>query len=339
MKQQIGLIRNVDNSLYHSGDSVSSSQLKDMLKDPETYYRTYITKEIGKKHMDAFDVGSYYHTAILEPHKLDSEFVVYEGRRAGAEWDSFKEKSKNLTIIAKGGKIEADTLIEATRKSPIAMSLIDGGEPELSCYTPIAVENGRIFASTGDKIYEMTVDGPVETEEKLNDGTGIMVKVRCDWVDFERGFIMDLKSTSGNTKDVREAQKKISDLDYDMSAALYVDMFNLWCGGVIKDFLWVFASKTPEIANSKTYASSSTMLKVGRAKWMEGIRRLAKCIDQGWNFPDEVAVLEPSRWDLDWLKPKNESVVHMVEETEGLQDKPSEESLTTVSIVRDEDLI
>ena len=66
-----------------------------MLEDPEKFYKEYITKEIPRKEVSAFDVGTYFHTAILEPHLLEKECAVYPGAvRRGKEWDAFKETVK-----------------------------------------------------------------------------------------------------------------------------------------------------------------------------------------------------------------------------------------------------
>ncbi len=78
---------------YHTmAGTYSSSQLKKMLEDPEIFYRKYISKTEAKEEGSQFDVGTYFHTRVLEPEKLSEETAVYPGKvRRGKEWDAFKE--------------------------------------------------------------------------------------------------------------------------------------------------------------------------------------------------------------------------------------------------------
>ena len=80
------LIEGMSNEDYHKIAEkeeerfYSSSQLKDIIGDPEVFYKKYITGEIPRKHMPAFDVGSAYHCEILEPHLLEKEFITFSGK-------------------------------------------------------------------------------------------------------------------------------------------------------------------------------------------------------------------------------------------------------------------
>lgn len=292
---ELGLHRGIPNEVYHAvleGDEVSysSSQLKNALDDIETFYKLYVTKELKSKHIAAFDIGTYFHTAILEPHLLDVECAVWTGdRRAGKAYEAFKAENEGKAIITMKEKDKADNLINATKESPIAMEILSKGEPELSLIQMFCGVKCKVRA---DNLYLCPVD--VEGESHLS----------------------DLKSTTGNVKDVRGIQGKISSYSYDLSAAFYLDMFNKYIEGhntmvrkkeiegvqykIIKKFYWIFASK--DMANCKTYYASEKCLRVGRIKYIKAINLIRTYKEMDWEFVDFMEAIEPSFFDEEWLQ-------------------------------------
>lgn len=292
----------LSNSEYHKireGEEVfySSSQFKTAKEDIELFYKKYILKEVVQESNAAFDIGQYYHTAILEPELLDSECTVYPGKtRRGKEWEAFKEANKDKVILTQGDYLKAENLITATKESPIAMGLLSEGESELSLFTEFM---------------------------------GVNVKVRADWINFEEGYILDLKSTTGNCKDVFKTQGKISNYDYDLSAAFYLDVFNSYLGKkglpLIETFYWTFASK--DIANSRTYRATDRMIEVGRAKYRKGLALIKEYQANGWTFYDILEDLSPLPWEEQvWLEGADEK-------------KKFSNNKTKVRQVQDEDLL
>lgn len=281
-----GLYRDLTNDQYHAvleGDKAaySSSQLKDALDDIEIFYKKYITKELKSKSISAFDVGTYYHTAILEPHILDEECVVFEGKvRRGKAWEEFQKEHEGKVIITLSDKEKADNLINATKDSPIAMDLLSRGEAEVSLFWDLM---------------------------------GVKCKVRADWLYLapidsdEDSYILDLKSTTGNTKNGHSIKGKISSYSYDLSAAFYLDMFNQYLEdkGLLKKykplkiFYWTFASK--DMCNCKTYFASEKMLDIGRNKYKKALHTIKMYRDMEWEFPDFIEELEPQIFEEEWL--------------------------------------
>lgn len=268
----------LSNAQYHAAEGFfSSSQFKTANEDIELFHKKYISKEIvDKTSIPAFDIGTYFHTAILEPHLLDKECVVMPAdikQRRGEKWETFKKANDGKVILSSSDFLKAQNLVAAAKDSPVLMDLLQGGESELSLF---------------------------------HSYKGLKCKVRADYINLEKGYIVDLKSTTGNCKDEHKTQGKISNYSYDLSAAFYIDVFNDYLGKLgkplIHTFYWGFASK--DYCNSKTYPSSEKILEVGRAKYEKGLKDILKYQAQEWQFYDELAApLEPPTWEYDqWIK-------------------------------------
>lgn len=268
----------LSNEDYHSvAEWFSSSQIKEAVGDLRTFHKKYITKEIPQSFstavMAAMDVGTYYHTAILEPENLDSEFAVWEGIRKGKAYEEFLEANKGKIVLTAKDMEKAHILVEATKDDSVTMGLLSEGEAELSAFGEL---------------------------------DGLSVRVRADWIDMERGFILDLKSTTGSVFDDMAIRKKIDTMNYDLSAALYLDTFNavmekLGYEERLSTFYWSFASK--DSRSCQVYKATNEMIAVGRAKYKAGVKNILKGIKKNWKFPPEVLDAAPLPWQRDlWLQ-------------------------------------
>jgi hypothetical protein len=272
----------------------------------ETFYKKYITKEIPREEVAAFDTGTYYHTRVLEPHLLDNECVVYEGVRRGKNWDAFKEANKGKAIVSPKQRDVAEKLAKATLDSPVFQSLFSGSTPEVSCFLTLAIDlnNGEIYSH--DMEYALTENGFEYvgfSQHELTNPFHITLKVRSDIMgthDAKEGYIVDLKSTTKNAKNSNTIRKSISQYSYDLSAALYLDIFSVVCCKDFKEFYWTFASK--EIGNCQTYLASEKNILIGRAKWKKAVLEIAKAEANEWKLEDKVMVLEPEMYQLEWIR-------------------------------------
>jgi len=289
-----GVYDDMSDEVYHTQHSreehfYSSSQLKTMLEDPIKFRDQYIRNEKSPTPQglqDAFDVGTLVHTAILEPEKLKGSYVVYTGaKRAGQEWTDFKEANKGKMIINKTMKASAENAVKATNKSIIAKALFKDGQAEQSFFVNFM---------------------------------GIKVKVRTDWLkrdyivdgmNHDLSAIVDLKTTTGNVRDAIKTKNKVKQLNYDLSAAFYVDVVN-YCIEYfdldipkVETFIWVFASKDKggycQAYDAKAY------LEMGRAKYLKAIELIKKHEANNWDFPEEIISLKPYGYELaDWIETK-----------------------------------
>lgn len=290
------LIRDMSSEAYHGAvGSWSSTQLKDIINDEEVFIKKYIKREIERTETEAFDTGTYFHTGVLEPHKVKSEIAVFSGKaRFGKAWEEFKAKNKGKTVITSKQKEVGDGMIKAVRKSPISMKYLVG-DPEISFFVMIVVWRGEIYAPHFKK--KMTRNGWIDSKLPGKGGFEMVLKVRADCLGDT--FVSDLKSTSGKATQAWSVKQSISKYQYDLSAALYVDLFSLIREDV-SSFIWIFVSKENPCA--KAWTASTRQLQVGRAKWCYAVKRIADLAAAKWEIPDSLGVAEPQAFELDWLQ-------------------------------------
>jgi len=293
------LVYDLPSEKYHGLiGSWSSSQLKDMIDDEDYFIKKHVKRQIPKVDDDSFGTGNYFHTMVLEPHKAKSEIVVFDGKvRYGKAWDKFKATHAGKTIITSKQKEVGDKLVEAVCQSTIAKQYLVG-DPEVSLFTELSVLDGKIYAPKFNKV--LTRKGWVDTKDKTKGGYPFIVKVRADTLG--DGFVSDLKSTSGNAKSFGSVRGSISKYKYDLSASLYVDMFNL-VRPKVTGFYWIFASK--DSFNVATWEATEEQILVGRAKYMKAIIRIADCAQNNWEVIDYLRQAHPLPHELEWLIEKD----------------------------------
>lgn len=297
------LIREMSSENYHSVEGAwSSSQLKDIIDDEAVFIQKYVKKEIPRVESEAFDTGTYFHTACLEPWKVAREIAVFDGKvRHGKQWENFKTKNLGKTIISQKQKEVGDSMIRAVKSSPISMQYIKG-DPEISLFVELLVSGGRIFAPYFSKV--LTPFGWESVKKVPDKGFKIVVKVRADCLG--ETFISDLKSTSGSSTKPESVRGSISRYKYDLSAALYLDMFSL-VDDSLEDFIWIFASKESPI--SVAWRASQKQKLVGRAKWSWAVKRLADLSAANWEIADYLRDAEPLPYELEWLTEKDSDLL------------------------------
>lgn len=294
-----GLISDMSSEAYHSfPNTFSSSQLKDALKNIKIFHKKYILKEYEKEENSAFDVGTFFHSSILEPDKLFDDCAVYEGIRRGKEWTAFKEANIGKAIITKSEQVQADLMISAVKESELAQSFLSKGVPEVSCFVKVYVYAGDIYA----KGCILTNEGWTRVYSgdftlAMKNGSCLTLKVRADLLGDD--FIFDLKSTTGDCCDDFLISSKISSYSYDLSAALYLDIFSIGTDKNYKDFIFCFASK--DVGNTQCYVASKDNIRIGRKKWSNAIKTIVKNMESDWVFKEKLLIIEPSYYERKWL--------------------------------------
>lgn len=292
------LVKDLPSHHYHGlAGTWSSSQFKDILDDEELFIRKYIKKEIPREEREVFDTGTYFHTAVLEPQKLKEEIAVYEGsRRFGDKWNKFREKHANKVIITTSQKEQGDRMIAAVKSSPTAGIYLDGN-PEVSLFVELYIWRGRIYSAEFGKVLGKEGWQSAKTpKEVVSKGHRVVVKVRADCLNDR--FVSDLKSTSGNARSEHGVRTTVSKYKYDLSAALYLDMFSLVVP-TVQDFIWIFASKSTH--NAQSWRASRDNILVGRAKYSRAMVKMADCAAANWELVDCLREAEPMPHEREWL--------------------------------------
>lgn len=259
-------INNVTNKEYHS-DKVylSSSNLKMILKNPAQFYDEKI---LGNKVPDeraVFDEGSYTHSLILEPEKIAEEYAFFEGfRKQGKEWEAFKEENKGKTLLSAPQKHRCHDLLDAYNRRPEAINFISGG------------------------LVEHTLCG------KLLD---VPVKVRFDYINIEKGYIADIKTT-GYPADIDIFKNTVKDFGYELSAALYSEVAKQFYKKSF-DFYFIVLSKPERVCD--VYKASETTLNTGKVMVYKALKKYKTCLETGiWEDSElkKSAELKKSNYEI-----------------------------------------
>jgi hypothetical protein len=254
------IIENLPNSTYHTKDGYySSSMLKLYLSDRTEFYHKYI---LGLPSEDptsaAFTFGSYVHSLILEPDKTPLEYHVTDllSRRGNIYKDLQKEVGGDKTIILKMQHEQAMTLVEAIKSKKVCLPFISGGKAEVSLYGEL--ENVKV---------KVRADYFIESENEIK--------------------IVDLKTSSDPVykSSVVNTCKKF---DYDLSAALYVDLFKQVFPSKNVSFYFLFLGKSDTKAN--IFLAGDSFLDSGREKYKAAIEGIK---NTDWSAPikEEIEVL------------------------------------------------
>lgn len=262
-----GVYNDMANDDYHQIDGYASSTvLKEAIKDPLLYYKKYILKEeMPIKFQSAFDLGTYVHALVLEPHTVATDFAMWDGaRKAGKEYELFKLQHEGRIILNKGQQAMADMMFDDFNKTRI--DLDDGN-------TCLARD---LF---GDGEAELSVFG------KLGH---LPIKTRYDYIDVENGIIIDVKTTSADISSKKGAKEVIESLGYDLSAALYLDMAEKQFGRKFI-FQWCFMQKLN--AYTKFYQASKETLKKGRKEYKDAIKQIREWKKTGKYLTNKIEVI------------------------------------------------
>ena len=132
---------------------------------------------------------------------------------------------------------------------------------------------------------------------------GFQVKARADIIS-SAGFVADLKSCAGDPQDIDYIKGEVSKWGYDVSAAFYMDIINkcLELNGDdyrIEKWFWAFASGVKQ--TSKVYQATDEVLRIGRYKYQQGMKGMAKAQAANWEIPNEIEYIDPVYWDREFL--------------------------------------
>lgn len=268
--QLVDGINKCSNAEYHADRKYkSSSVLKTALNSLEEYHRRYILGEPKPiSNQGALDEGTLVHTALLEPELYNDSFVLFDGwKKAGKEYDAFLSNlsaGDTRIVISAPQKHRIEKLVKLAKSHLTYTSMLAGGEAE------------------------QTICGI------LHD---IPIKVRFDYINVKKGFIFDVKTT-GYSGDVEVFKLTTKDLSYDLSAALYLSMAEIYYGKPFEFYFGVL-SKRDETAN--VYKLSQKTRLEGARKVLDACLKLKKAQETGiWTETavEETAELGTSEYEI-----------------------------------------
>ncbi len=168
---------------------LSQSDVGSLLNDPKKF------RDRSDVPYLAFLLGSYYHEAILEPHKLENYQVVDASTRSTKLYKEALEASGEDILLLQHEKVKLDGLVAGTLENKVVRSLIraEGNQYEVPGVVKLYGEHWKGRADI------------------LAPNMG------------ERGMIIDLKTTT----ELEKFKYKAKSFNYDAQAAIYSRMFGL----------------------------------------------------------------------------------------------------------------
>jgi hypothetical protein len=111
---------------YVKIDAVNWSTLKNMRTSP-LHYRHAI--DSPDDDTTRFGIGRAIHTATLEPHKLSTDYAVFEGkRRDGKAWDKFEAENITKTILKRDEMRRVQSLASRVATNDVAQDWLGRGK-------------------------------------------------------------------------------------------------------------------------------------------------------------------------------------------------------------------
>lgn len=240
-------ILEMSNSEYHGErEHLSSSNFKTLLKDPSKFYREKIlgeSREVSDRTQKIFDEGTLAHTLILEPHLVNEEFAIFDGFvKSGNDWKEFKDAhaESGKILVSKAQYNRVSNWVNSFNNCQVAVDLVSGGIPEQTLFSELC---------------------------------DIPAKVRCDYINVDKGYIIDLKTTSSPT-DLDSFKYTCNSFGYDISAALYTRMFEEYYG---KPFEFYFIVLGKRDLSCEIYQLSEDTRELGTEKLLKAVKIYKEC--------------------------------------------------------------
>jgi len=254
------MLTTLSNEQYHAESlHMSSSNLKTLLKDPQEFYKTKILgQREERKESSAFVEGSFLHSLILEPELVLEQYHLFPGlNRRGPEWTKFEEEHQDhKPILTMAQQLRVKGWVDQYNKHKTAVSLVEGASYEQSLFT------------------------------NLN---GVNIKVRADIINPEKGYIADLKTTSGGIE-LEFFKESMDRWGYGLSAALYVKCFEQYYKRPF-DFYFVVLGKKD--LGCEVYKLSQTTRELGELEIQKAISIYKRCLASGdWTTKPKYVSME-----------------------------------------------
>ena len=258
------LVADMPNDAYHAAPGVSKSGL-DLIHRSPAHYHLSAKREPTR----AMAIGTAIHTALLEPERFASEYVLLSDtrdRRASEYKEAVKHHDPERVLVAKEAANVAG-MQETVRSNSDVRALLDAdGHRELS-----------VFAHDPD--------------------TGTLVRCRFDLLT-TAGAALDLKKTQDAR--VREFERAIARYRYHVQVAFYSDVFEWATGRTLPEFLLLAVEEEPP-HTAVPYTLGDMSLAQGRREYRADLDRYAECVASGeWpGYVPDSHIIDVPDWAID----------------------------------------
>ncbi len=248
-------VTGMPNADYHQYEGISNSGLNLVARSPAHYFHSAPWKSTR-----AMEIGTAFHTALLEPDRYGSEYQVVRGindRRKPEYKEASKIYGSDRTLTdSEGASVEV--MAESIRANRAAQEILSApGWSEVSAF----------------------VEDP---------DTGVLMRCRFDWLT-EDGRALDLKKT----QDSRAMQfgKSMHNYRYHCQVAMYMHIYRLITGESLHRMPLLAVEEQPPCANV-LYDIEPLALEYGYRKYREALTDYAIALESNeWPAYEHEGVL------------------------------------------------
>lgn len=272
-----GIYLNVPIEQYHSEKfAIGCSGLKAMLKAPAYYFGQYLDPNCppeSERESPGRRFGNMVHAQLFEHESFAERY------RVGPE------------VTSKALKAWKD----------FASTLPEGVEPITPAEYKTMQQVRRSALTIPDIASALAVGDGEVSAYAVDDETGVMVKVRPDWVHPagpDSCILLDGKTF--NTADTDEFTRQAARMSYSMQAALYSDFYAKASGKKVLGFVFlVIADEFPNLCNAVMLDDES--LQAGRRLYRKALNQYAECMKSGvWpGHGGDVKVISLPKWAME----------------------------------------
>ena len=265
----IGVIGDIPNEVYRAAPGTSRSDL-DYVDQSLAHYLHF--KETGIKATAKMAEGTWFHTLLLEPHRVEKEWVLIE---EGVNWGTkayleIQKGNEGKTCVAQDVFARLMKMRANALRKPRVVQYLEGFK-ELSAWA-------------------------------TDPATGLLCKVRPDIYQSDLRFLIDLKTTGDASP--KEFARSVANFGYHRQAAYYLDIFNHATrqeakrkfgtdpGDAVDSFIFV-AVENVEPYDCAIYVLGYEELQLGRTLYQRDLAALAAAQGAGVypGYSDEIATL------------------------------------------------
>ena len=128
-----GIHSMVSNADYHADPAISASHLHAISRSPHTYYKRFIDPERPRSEPTAaMRLGTFVHTAVLEPDDLVRRYAVCATRKGSTIYNKLIDKG--IEPVTQAQWDQAHAMCDAVRNHPEAAWLLSDGKAEQSVW-------------------------------------------------------------------------------------------------------------------------------------------------------------------------------------------------------------